>query len=285
MAAAQSDNDSGMKVVGGAWEDLHKRARKLESLMFYKLAELGKLSVKVSKMSSTTMLSSSSLQRSGNEEKSNAASAAASTSSSSNSSSSSKDKNPGISALVEQFDGLQKDINALLKQLSEIHDSMSSHIKAEQESGMATSDQAAYILHRGRQVFQDSLLDFRKQKECISNNLNKLQMFEGQTASSPVDGMRGRTDTLLKEKDGLQSSIRQIDDLVQQSVVSRESLDRQRSMFENVTGTLSSLAAKFPQVNNLIGKIKKHKHRDMIVLSAVIAFCMCFTVLYTMNKY
>lgn len=64
----------------------------------------------------------------------------------------------------------------------------------------------------------------------------------------------------------------------------KESLERQREMFESIGGKLGFLMERFPAVNKLIKDISASKHRDNIVLAFVIASCMFFTFFYVMAK-
>jgi hypothetical protein len=44
------------------------------------------------------------------------------------------------------------------------------------------------------------------------------------------------------------------------------------------------MGVRAPPRRSLIGRISRHKHKDNIVLALVIASCMCFTIVYVMNK-
>ena len=67
-------------------------------------------------------------------------------------------------------------------------------------------------------------------------------------------------------------------------VQSLSALAGQRSLLMGMSTKLSDLGAKFPVVNNLVGAIRRKKSKDTIILSAVVATCTLFTIVYWTNK-
>ena len=57
-------------------------------------------------------------------------------------------------------------------------------------------------------------------------------------------------------------------------------LRTQKSMLEKVSGGLQGLAKKVPVLNNLMQKINTRKGRDKVILSGIVAVCLCFTIWY-----
>ena len=93
-----------------------------------------------------------------------------------------------------------------------------------------------------------------------------------------------RSDQLLREKTGLHASLRLTDELIQQASEGKDALLSQSSMFVGMRGRLGGIRAQYPVVNALMGRIERQRKKDVIVIAAVIATCICFTFIYIINK-
>ncbi|KAF5761043.1 putative golgi SNAP receptor complex, subunit 1 [Helianthus annuus] len=78
--------------------------------------------------------------------------------------------------------------------------------------------------------------------------------------------------------------ILQMDDVITQAQTTRAALGSQRAMFGDVQGKVKQLSDKFPIVRGLIGSIRRKKSRDTLILSAVIAACTLFLIIYWLSK-
>jgi Golgi SNAP receptor complex protein 1 len=67
--------------------------------------------------------------------------------------------------------------------------------------------------------------------------------------------------------------------LAQAQSVSRSLLE-QRRLFGGVQDKLLAMGERFPAINGLLNAIRRKKSKDTLVLSAVIAGCIVFTLLY-----
>lgn len=54
----------------------------------------------------------------------------------------------------------------------------------------------------------------------------------------------------------------------------------QRRLFDNITDKILAVGARFPVVNGLLNAIRRKKSKDTLVLTAVIAGCTLFTLIY-----
>ena len=100
---------------------------------------------------------------------------------------------------------------------------------------------------------------------------------------------------LLKEKSSIESSIRTADEsleyifwisihlFISQASAVRQSLLNQREIFNRVGNNVSTLLAKFPVLNNLLGNIKNARRKDMIIIGLVISACIILILLYVLN--
>ncbi len=76
----------------------------------------------------------------------------------------------------------------------------------------------------------------------------------------------------------------QVDDLLSQAGHVSSNLTSQRRVFEGVADKLLQMGGRFPVVNGLLNAIRRKKSKDTLVLSAVIAGCILFTIVYVMAK-
>ncbi|KAL8542771.1 hypothetical protein ACS0TY_003598 [Phlomoides rotata] len=89
---------------------------------------------------------------------------------------------------------------------------------------------------------------------------------------------------LLRERAAIHGSISHIDDVISQAQVTRSVLGSQRALFGDVQGKVKQLGDKFPVIRGLIGSIRRKKSRDTLILSAVIAVCTLFLIIYWLSK-
>ncbi|KAL6498778.1 Golgi SNAP receptor complex member 1-2 [Orobanche gracilis] len=89
---------------------------------------------------------------------------------------------------------------------------------------------------------------------------------------------------LLRERAAIHGSISHIDDVISQAQATRAVLGSQRTLFGDVQGKVKLLGDKFPVISGLIGSIRRKRSRDTLILSAVIAACTLFLIIYWLSK-
>lgn len=89
---------------------------------------------------------------------------------------------------------------------------------------------------------------------------------------------------ILRERAAIHGSISHIDDVINQAQTTRAALGSQRALFGDVQGKVKQLGDKFPVIRGLIGSIRRKKSRDTLILSAVIAACTLFLIIYWLSK-
>lgn len=89
---------------------------------------------------------------------------------------------------------------------------------------------------------------------------------------------------MLRERASIHGSINQIDEVIGQAQSTRVALSNQRALFGDVQGKVKQLGEKFPVIRGLLGAIKRKKSKDTIILSAVIAACTIFLIIYWLSK-
>ncbi|KAB5569061.1 hypothetical protein DKX38_002854 [Salix brachista] len=75
-----------------------------------------------------------------------------------------------------------------------------------------------------------------------------------------------------------------IDDVINQAQTTRAVLGSQRTIFGDVQGKVKLLSDKFPIIRGLLGSIRRRRSRDTLILSAVIAACTLFLIIYWLSK-
>ncbi|KAJ6400389.1 GOS-28 SNARE- RELATED [Salix koriyanagi] len=75
-----------------------------------------------------------------------------------------------------------------------------------------------------------------------------------------------------------------IDDVINQAQTTRAVLGSQRAFFGDVQGKVKLLGDKFPIIRGLLGSIRRRRSRDTLILSAVIAACTLFLIIYWLSK-
>ncbi|CAD6252028.1 unnamed protein product [Miscanthus lutarioriparius] len=103
------------------------------------------------------------------------------------------------------------------------------------------------------------------------------------TESKATGGMSPRVH-LLRERASIHGSINQIDEVIGQAQSTRVALSNQRALFGDIQGKVKQLGEKFPIIRGLLGAIKRKKSKDTIILSAVIAACTIFLIIYWLSK-
>ncbi|XP_075510885.1 Golgi SNAP receptor complex member 1-2-like isoform X7 [Primulina tabacum] len=76
----------------------------------------------------------------------------------------------------------------------------------------------------------------------------------------------------------------QIDDVISQAQATRTALGSQRTLFGDVQGKVKLLGDKFPIIRGLLGSIRRKRSKDTLILSAVIAACTLFLIIYWLSK-
>ena len=61
-------------------------------------------------------------------------------------------------------------------------------------------------------------------------------------------------------------------------------LGQQRSLLIDIDSKVGSVGQKFPVMNSIMTSIRRKKSREQLILSAVVASCLLFIIIYWMNK-
>ncbi|WJX43315.1 Golgi SNAP receptor complex member 1-2, variant 2 [Trifolium repens] len=179
---------------------------------------------------------------------------------------------------------MEMEIQSLLEKLLDINDSMS---RCAASAGPATS--VTQKLARHRDILHEFTQEFRRTKGNI-NSMREHAELLGSVRDDITDykqtssGSMSPRMQLLRERAAIHGSTSHIDDVISQAQATRAVLGSQRALFGDVQGKVRLLGDKFPIIRSLLGSIRRRKSRDTLILSAVIAACTLFLIIYWLSK-
>eukprot|EP01028_Stygiella_incarcerata_P000332 TRINITY_DN10373_c0_g1_i4.p1 TRINITY_DN10373_c0_g1~~TRINITY_DN10373_c0_g1_i4.p1 ORF type:complete len:267 (+),score=60.78 TRINITY_DN10373_c0_g1_i4:595-1395(+) len=179
-----------------------------------------------------------------------------------------------------ECDGSAEKLTQLLTDLGDLVESM--------EGCAGTGGPIMHALQRHKEILHDYTQEFRRYQANIAAEREHADLISSVRKDiskyRESAGIDSRTDHLLRERNAIHETDRMLTDVIGQAITARDTLGDQRKVFEGAHGKATGIAASFPFINNLIGKIKTKKRRDMIILSIVIAVCLMITILWYLNR-
>eukprot|EP00241_Pyramimonas_parkeae_P010168 CAMPEP_0114248552 /NCGR_PEP_ID=MMETSP0058-20121206/13635_1 /TAXON_ID=36894 /ORGANISM="Pyramimonas parkeae, CCMP726" /LENGTH=240 /DNA_ID=CAMNT_0001361969 /DNA_START=194 /DNA_END=916 /DNA_ORIENTATION=- len=230
--------------VDRQWEDLRKQARKLESEIDQKLSAFSKL---------------------GNGQESETAELLGSR----------QDTVSTYAAAIEH----------MLERLSHLNEAMEGVLSGPTGGGVARM----HTLARHKDILSEFSNEFRRTRSSITHGLQHSELTglctssTGSTAFLPQES-GSNSANLLKERNMIDSSVVNIDNVIGQAQASLSTLTGQGEMFQGMGQKLNTLGSKYPMINSLMTSIRRKRSQETIILSAVIACCTLFMFLYWLSK-
>lgn len=175
------------------------------------------------------------------------------------------------------------EIETLLQRLSDVNDAMSSAVSG-------GGDARAHTLARHRDILTEFTQEFRRVRNNVSAGREREALLGGRGVDSGggsftgVQIGNGATGQLLRERASITSAGAQLEDVISSAQATVGALGAQRALFTDISGKIAATSAKFPAVNNLLAAIRRKKSKDTIILSAVIAGCTLFLLIYWLSK-
>jgi len=127
------------------------------------------------------------------------------------------------------------------------------------------------------------LKEFRRLKMNVNQAWEKAQLVKGRKHESLPDRTINM-DNLIRERNSIHNTSSIADNLVSLSMNTKERLDEQNRLLMGTTGKLRTLSTRFPQLNQIMGKIRNKKNRNTLILGFVISFCICFLLWWWWTK-
>merc|ERR1719336_1461723 len=130
---------------------------------------------------------------------------------------------------------LESEITKQLSEFSDINSQMEAALRREQ--GHKRHLQHATFARRFREVYLSITYNFEKAKERIRTNLKRHRILEG--ARNRHTARPSETQSLLKERASLQSSLRQVDTTIQIANQTTSAIENQGNLFLSTQGRLA----------------------------------------------
>lgn len=177
---------------------------------------------------------------------------------------------------------MEVEIDALLKRLLDVNDSMSRCAAEAAHTTSVTQKLARHrdILHELTQEFKrtrKNIHSIREHAELLTSVRNDISEYKASGSLSPGAN-------LLRERAAIHGNINQLDEVITQAQTTRGAVSAQRDMFSDIQGKVKQLGDQFPVIRGILGSIKRKKSRDTIILSVVIAACTLFLFVYWLSK-
>ncbi|GKV12884.1 hypothetical protein SLEP1_g23971 [Rubroshorea leprosula] len=177
---------------------------------------------------------------------------------------------------------MEMEIQSLLEKLLDTNDALSRCAASAAQTTSVTQKLARHrdILHEFTQEFRrikGNINSMREHAELLSSVRDDISEYKASGSMSPKK-------QLLRERAAIHGSIAHIDDVINQAQTTRAVLGSQRALFGDVQGKVKLLSDKFPIIRGLLGSIRRRRSRDTLILSAVIAACTLFLIIYWLSK-
>lgn len=237
--------DPGLDLQESGWEELRKEARKIEGDLDVKLSSYAKLGARFTQGGYV-------------------------------------DTGSPTLGSSRSWKSMEMEIQSLLEKLVDINDSMGRCAASAAPTTSVTQKLARHrdILHEFTQEFKrikGNMNTMREHAELLSSVRDDISEYKASGSMSPKM-------QLLRERAAIHGSISHIDEVISQAQATRSVLGSQRALFGDVGGKVKLLSEKFPVIRGLLGSIRRKRSRDTVILSAVIAACTLFLIIYWLSK-
>ncbi|KAL6124430.1 hypothetical protein ACLB2K_076942 [Fragaria x ananassa] len=238
--------DSSLELQESGWEELRREARKIEGDLDVKLSSYAKLGARFTQGGGYVESGS-----------------------------------PPVGS-SRSWKSMEMEIQSLLEKLLDINDSMSRCAASATPATSVTQKLARHrdILHECTQEFRrikGNINSLREHAELLTSVRDDISEYKASGSMSPRM-------QILRERAAIHGSVSHIDEVISQAQTTRAVLGSQKAMFGDVQGKVKNLSDKFPVIRGLLGSIKRRRSRDTIILSAVIAACTLFLIIYWLSK-
>jgi len=176
----------------------------------------------------------------------------------------------------ERWKDLEVEVEELLQKLGEINEQLS---VLSSDSENPPSQSMLRAIQRHRDVYQDYSRELRRTKTNVQHALDQANLLSG--VRNDIDAYKSSAaDSLLAERDHVDSSHRMTDDMLAQAYETRSEFSRQRSTIAGINSRMTGVLGTMPGINNLVGMIKSRRRRDSIILGCLIGVCIILLLTY-----
>eukprot|EP00235_Prasinoderma_singulare_P009805 CAMPEP_0119177158 /NCGR_PEP_ID=MMETSP1315-20130426/47895_1 /TAXON_ID=676789 /ORGANISM="Prasinoderma singularis, Strain RCC927" /LENGTH=286 /DNA_ID=CAMNT_0007171299 /DNA_START=150 /DNA_END=1010 /DNA_ORIENTATION=- len=182
----------------------------------------------------------------------------------------------------------EAEIESLLSRLGHVNDRMAS-AGARGGAGAAS----AHTLARHRDILQEFSQEFRRVRSAVAAASEHARLLAGAHKRNDSFGAAGGGSglsqsqihqQLLRERSGLQSATNAADEVIGQAQSQAQALAQQRALLIDIDSKVGTVGGKMPVLGSIMQSIRRKKSRDQLILSAVVAVCILFTLIYMWSK-
>ena len=176
--------------------------------------------------------------------------------------------------VVASADDLRADIETLLTRFGDINARMGRCVAS---ARMGIAAQATH--RRYKEILFDYNTEFNRLKRSLQKKRESAELFRGMRSGGGGAGASAgasATDMLMREHNGLLSSSKLADGVLGQASEMQNTLARQRRTLLGAGKKVLDIGMMIPGVDVLIGKIRRKKLRDQIVIGVVTGLCLVF---------
>lgn len=206
--------------------------------------------------------------------------------SSTNGSAKTKGSETEIQRVITESDNVLREIQQELQSLNNLKKSINTELeKAENNNSNDSSHitSLTYILQTCETQHRDLRNQCRRIEERIRSNQRKHKVLKGANRRRNANE-RTALDAQLEENQSLLESNRIVDHTIEILGHTQSEMEKQGLMNQSIFKGLGVLQGKMPTANELMGKIKKYRNRDSIVLACVCAIALTLMFIYWLNK-
>mmetsp|Transcript_69976 Transcript_69976/g.145872 ORF Transcript_69976/g.145872 Transcript_69976/m.145872 type:complete len:244 (+) Transcript_69976:293-1024(+) len=173
---------------------------------------------------------------------------------------------------------LASELESLLAQLSETHQDMGRCVK---DLAAGEGARQSHVLQRHRELLHEYEKEFRKIKANIKEQRERDDLLHSvrKDIGEYKSAASARTDPLLRERGAATNSIKTADQVLESAQTTFDALRNQRQLYSSIGSKLSAFRARLPTIDSLVGRIQRRKKFESIVLAIVLATC-AIVVLY-----
>ena len=174
-------------------------------------------------------------------------------------------------------------LESLLQRLTDVNAAMAGAVSG----GSAGGEARSYTLARHRDVLGEFANEFKRVRDAVSTSRDRDALLgRRQTTGGGADGLSdsSQTELLIRERSTVHSSTSAVDDVIGVAQATAAALTSQRGVFGGVASALSGVGSRFGVMRDVLAAIKRKRSKDTMVLSAVVAFCVAFTLIYWLAK-
>ena len=133
---------------------------------------------------------------------------------------------------------------------------------------------------RCQDILQDLHSDYEKSNQLLRRTRERQELLAGASPESGGSPNDVAMESLLRERNHIQSSMNVAANVISQAENIRQDLHWQGRSLRSTGTVMSQIASNIPGLNHLVDQIRRRRLQDDKVVAGVIATCIVFTLWY-----